>query len=59
MDRNDRKPKKDRTSEPDPDLLMHIRSLGLSNVEEYIRVVCPERLRSPHAQALATAVEGT
>jgi len=35
MDRNDRKPKKDRTNEPDADLLTHIRSLGLSTVEEY------------------------
>jgi hypothetical protein len=35
MDRNGRKPKQDRTSGPDPDLLTHIRSLGLSNVEEY------------------------
>src|SRR5271165_4218794 len=35
MDRNDRKPKKGRTNEPDPDLLTHIRSLGLSTVEEY------------------------
>jgi len=33
--RNDRKPKKDRTNELDPDLLTHIRSLGLSTVEEY------------------------
>lgn len=36
MDRYQRKPKKDRTSELDPDLLTHIRSLGLSCVEDYI-----------------------
>src|SRR5438445_13400800 len=36
MDRRDRKPKKDRTDEPDPDLLMHIQSLGLATVEDYI-----------------------
>jgi hypothetical protein len=30
-----RKPKKAGTDEPDPDLLLHIRSLGLSTVEEY------------------------
>lgn len=30
-----RKPKKDHAEEPDPDLLAHIRSLGLSSVEEY------------------------
>src|ERR1700751_1683915 len=36
MDRNDRKPKKDRTDEADPDLLTHIRSPGLSNVEGYV-----------------------
>jgi PcfJ-like protein len=36
MDRNGRKPKKDRTNGPDPNLLTHIRSLGLSTVEEYV-----------------------
>ncbi len=36
MRRNVRKPKKDRTDQPDPDLLTHIRSLGLSTVEEYV-----------------------
>lgn len=36
MDRHDRKPKKDRTSEPDPDLLSHIQSLGLMSIEDYI-----------------------
>src|SRR5581483_10661205 len=36
MDRHDRKPKKDRTSEPDPDLMKHIQSLGLISVEDYI-----------------------
>ena len=36
MGRHDRKPKKDRTDEPDPDLLTHIRSLGLVAVEDYI-----------------------
>ncbi len=36
MDRHDRKQKKDRSSEPDPDLLLHIRSLGLSTVEGYL-----------------------
>jgi hypothetical protein len=36
MDRHDRKPKKDCTDEPDPDLLMHIRSLGLSTVQDYL-----------------------
>jgi hypothetical protein len=36
MDRHERKPKKDNPSEIDPDLLTHIRSLGLSGVEDYI-----------------------
>src|SRR5437763_4038029 len=38
MPRNEctHKPKKDRTDEPNPDLLTHIRSLGLSTVEEYL-----------------------
>lgn len=36
MDRHDRKPKKDRVSEPDPDLLAHIQSLGLVAIEDYI-----------------------
>src|SRR5690349_13363194 len=36
MDRHERKPKKDHTGEPDPDLLAHIRSLGLSGVEDYV-----------------------
>jgi hypothetical protein len=38
MARNDstRKPKQDCTAEPDPDLLAHIRSLGLSTVEDYL-----------------------
>lgn len=36
MDRNERKAKKDRTSEPDHDLLKHIKSLGLQTVEAYI-----------------------
>jgi hypothetical protein len=36
MGRHDRKPKKDRTDEPDPELLTHIRSLGLVAVEDYI-----------------------
>lgn len=36
MDRHDRKPKKDRTNEPDPDVLTHIQSLGLTTVEDYI-----------------------
>lgn len=36
MDRHDRKPKKDRTDEPDADLLTHIQSLGLATVEDYI-----------------------
>jgi chorismate mutase len=36
MDRHERKAKKDRTSEPDPDLVQHIQSLGLSTVEDYI-----------------------
>lgn len=36
MDRHDRKPKKDRTNEPDPDLLTHIQSLGLTTTEDYI-----------------------
>lgn len=31
-----RKLKKDRTDEPDPDLLTHIHSLGLSTVEDYL-----------------------
>ena len=31
-----RKPKKDRTDAPDPDLLAHIQSLGLSTVEDYL-----------------------
>ena len=35
MGRNDRKPKQERTNQPDPSLLTHIRSLGLSTVEEY------------------------
>jgi len=36
MARNDftRKPKKDRTDDSDPDLLAHIRSLGLLTVED-------------------------
>jgi hypothetical protein len=37
MDRHDRKPKKHRTDEPDPDLLAHIQSLGISTVEDYLR----------------------
>jgi hypothetical protein len=36
MDRHDRKPKKDRIDEPDPDLMTHIRSLGLSTVQDYL-----------------------
>jgi hypothetical protein len=38
MARNDftRKPKKDRTDAPDPDLLAHIQSLGLSTVADYL-----------------------
>ena len=36
MDRNDRKSKKDRSTEPDPALLTHIQSLGLATVEDYI-----------------------
>jgi hypothetical protein len=36
MDRHDRKPKKDRTDGPDPDLLTHIRSLGLATVGDYL-----------------------
>jgi hypothetical protein len=36
MSRNDRKPKADRTCEPDPYLQSHIRSLGLSAVDEYV-----------------------
>ncbi|HEV3263202.1 MAG TPA: hypothetical protein VG013_40580 [Gemmataceae bacterium] len=36
IDRHDRKPKKDRNNEPDPALLTHIRSLGLSTVEDYL-----------------------
>ena len=36
MDINDCKPKKDRADELDPDLLAHIRSLGLSAVEDYV-----------------------
>src|SRR6516225_3548435 len=36
MDRHERKPKKDHSDEPDPDLLTHIRSLGLFCVEDYI-----------------------
>jgi hypothetical protein len=38
MARNDstRKPKKDRSDDPDPDLLAHIRSLGLSTVADYL-----------------------
>src|SRR5262245_34844152 len=36
MDRHERKPKKDRTDEPDPDLMTHIQSLGLSTVEDYL-----------------------
>jgi hypothetical protein len=36
MDRHDRKPKKHRTDEPDPDLMTHIRSLGLSTVQDYV-----------------------
>src|SRR5690349_17943316 len=38
MARNDstRKPKQDRTCDPDPDLLEHIQSLGLSTVEDYL-----------------------
>src|SRR5438477_401425 len=31
-----RKPKKDRTDEPDPGLLAHVRSLGLATVEDYL-----------------------
>src|SRR5437016_3757804 len=31
-----RKPKKDRTDAPDPDLVAHSTSLGLNNVEEYV-----------------------
>jgi hypothetical protein len=31
-----RKPKKDRADEPDPDLLAHIKTLGLNCVEDYI-----------------------
>ncbi|HEY1376017.1 MAG TPA: PcfJ domain-containing protein [Gemmataceae bacterium] len=31
-----RKPKQDRTTDPDPDLLEHVRSLGLSTVEDYV-----------------------
>ncbi len=36
MDRDNRKPKKDLTEELNPDLLTHIRSLGLTGVEDYI-----------------------
>jgi hypothetical protein len=36
MDRHERKPKQDHSDEPDPDLLTHIRSLGLSCVEDYV-----------------------
>lgn len=36
MDRHERKSKKDRTRDPDPDLLTHIQSLGLLCVEDYI-----------------------
>ena len=36
MDRHDRKPKKDRASEADPDLLAHIQTLGLVAIEDYI-----------------------
>src|SRR5438874_663446 len=36
MDRHERKPKKDRFTDPDPDLLKHIQSLGLVGVEDYI-----------------------
>ena len=36
MDRQERKPRKDHTDEPDPDLLTHIQSLGLLCVEDYI-----------------------
>jgi hypothetical protein len=36
MDRHERKEKKDRTSEADPDLVQHIQSIGLSTVEDYI-----------------------
>jgi hypothetical protein len=36
MDRHERKPKKDPTDGPDPDLLAHIRSLGLARVEDYV-----------------------
>jgi hypothetical protein len=36
MDRRERKPKHDCTDDADPDLLTHIRSLGLSTVEDYI-----------------------
>jgi hypothetical protein len=36
MDRHDRKPKKDRTNEIDPDLLAHIHALGLVAVEDYL-----------------------
>jgi hypothetical protein len=36
MGRHDRKPKKDRSDEPDPDLPTPIRSLGLVAVEDYI-----------------------
>ncbi len=36
MNRTGWKPKKDRTDKPDPGLLKHIQSLGLSTVEEYL-----------------------
>jgi hypothetical protein len=36
MDRHEHKPKKDRAEDPEPDLLAHIQSLGLSTVEDYI-----------------------
>ena len=36
MDRHDCKAKKPRTDEPDPDLMLHIRSLGLTTVADYL-----------------------
>jgi hypothetical protein len=36
MNRHDRKMKKDRTDDLDPDLLTHIQSLGLATVEDYL-----------------------
>jgi hypothetical protein len=35
MARHDLKPEKARTAEPDPELLNHLRSLGLRTMEEY------------------------